>query len=257
MARISWDGSSRGVYETGLDRGVLYPKNGIGVPWNGLTKVEGRSKPGQQDSLYYEGQRYDINVEKSENASRVGAYTYPEEMNELAGFYRDGFGMVYGEQPPEFFSMSYRTRVTDGHKIHVLLNQKATFVEPSRNTIAAIPSAVEFNWDLIGAPIVDLAKPTSYVIIDSRYVPPSIYLNIEAALYGDESESASMVRFLDMLRDIAFSEDGFLITRNDGAEWTIIGPDDHISVEDGIFQIQDITHEYLAPGEYRIHAKEI
>ncbi len=43
MTRLVWDQLGDRVYETGLDRGVLYFTDGGGVPWNGLTSVEERS----------------------------------------------------------------------------------------------------------------------------------------------------------------------------------------------------------------------
>ena len=45
MARLEWDADSKRLYEVGVDRGVLYPRNsedgnyGAGVAWNGLTNV--------------------------------------------------------------------------------------------------------------------------------------------------------------------------------------------------------------------------
>ncbi len=40
MAVLTWDGIGQKFYETGLDRGVLYQEDGVGVPWNGLTAVD-------------------------------------------------------------------------------------------------------------------------------------------------------------------------------------------------------------------------
>ena len=44
MARLVWDKTGERFYETGVDRGVLYPiqEGGVyskGVAWNGLTAV--------------------------------------------------------------------------------------------------------------------------------------------------------------------------------------------------------------------------
>ena len=43
MAKLVWDETGKRLYETGVDRGVLYPQvSGAypnGVAWNGLTGV--------------------------------------------------------------------------------------------------------------------------------------------------------------------------------------------------------------------------
>ena len=35
---VKWDTIGERRFETGVDRGVLYPTSGMGVPWNGLTE---------------------------------------------------------------------------------------------------------------------------------------------------------------------------------------------------------------------------
>lgn len=253
---MEWDGQSAGVYQTGLDRGVLYPRNGAGVAWNGLSKVEERKTGGKLTPTYYEGGRYDIEAAPYEMGARIGAYTYPDELDELVGYVRDSYGILYGEQEPDYFSLSYRTRITDGYQIHVLLNQKAIPVDVTRNTTTDTPSPIEFLWDTQGVPDHGLTVPTSYVVLDSRHIPREIMRVLEIALYGSEDSDPSMSNFLWLLRNIVYSEEEFVIVDSNASEWTILGPEDKIHIRNQEFEIQDIDHEYIAEGEYRLYDRK-
>ena len=51
--KIVWDAEGERLFETGVDRGVLYPIDetgayGAGVPWNGLTSVSKAQKVGNR-----------------------------------------------------------------------------------------------------------------------------------------------------------------------------------------------------------------
>ncbi len=56
MPGIVWDKVGDRVYETGLEKGVLYLPDGSAVPWNGLTSIieqfDKNSSP-----VYYDGMK--------------------------------------------------------------------------------------------------------------------------------------------------------------------------------------------------------
>ena len=62
MSRIEWDKAGEKFYETGVDRGVLYPQNSDGtyaqgVGWNGLTSVNQSPSGGDANDLYADNTR--------------------------------------------------------------------------------------------------------------------------------------------------------------------------------------------------------
>ena len=61
--KIVWDAEGERLFETGVDRGVLYPIDetgayGIGVPWNGLTSVSESPEGGEPNPIYADNQKY-------------------------------------------------------------------------------------------------------------------------------------------------------------------------------------------------------
>ena len=60
---LKWDDTGTRIYETGTDRGVLYPidANGaypLGVAWNGLTGVTEKPTGGDETALYANNSKY-------------------------------------------------------------------------------------------------------------------------------------------------------------------------------------------------------
>lgn len=51
MAELVWGGNGQRYFETGIDRGVLYPRVGPGVPWNGLTGISEKPDGGTPSLL--------------------------------------------------------------------------------------------------------------------------------------------------------------------------------------------------------------
>lgn len=52
MARLNWGVVAERFFETGVDHGVLYTGDGIGVPWNGLTSVNETPTGGDPAGLH-------------------------------------------------------------------------------------------------------------------------------------------------------------------------------------------------------------
>ena len=54
MAVLEWDKVGDRFYQTGVDHGVLYLKDGRVVPWNGLTSIEDNTNA-ELKSYYLDG----------------------------------------------------------------------------------------------------------------------------------------------------------------------------------------------------------
>ena len=70
MTKIHWDGSGERLYETGVDRGVLYKPNNSGVytngvPWNGLVSVTESPSGAESSAQYADNLKY-LNLTSAE-----------------------------------------------------------------------------------------------------------------------------------------------------------------------------------------------
>lgn len=202
MTRLEWDRLEDRNYEDGLDRGVLYPRNGRGVAWNGLDKVEEKRTNGDLEPRYYEGEKFDLLSDPAEFGARVSAYTYPDVIDTLTGFYVDKFGITYdGAVSSDFFSLSYRTKVNGSgdYKLHVLFNLKAKPVDLTRNTSKNTPAPILFSWDVEGVPERIMGMNVTRVIFDTRITDRDLLKTLEDKLYGTETRESSFIEFLEYL----------------------------------------------------------
>ena len=200
MARLEWDKTGERFYETGTDRGVLYPTTdggeyGNGVPWNGLTAVTESPSGAEATALYADNTKYLSLMSVEEFGATLEAYTYPDEFAECDGSASIATGVVIGQQERKSFGLSYRTKVGNdiegddlGYKIHIIYGVKASPSEKSYATINDSPEAVTFSWELTTTPVnVAGFKPTASITIDSTKANPTDLASLEAILYGDES----------------------------------------------------------------------
>ncbi len=105
-----WDRVGDRVYETGLDKGVLYLPDGSAVPWNGLTAIIEQFNK-ESSSVYYDGMKISDLVVLGEFAASMKAVTYPDEFVELEGLGSPRGGLFFGDQRPQTFGLCYRTQI--------------------------------------------------------------------------------------------------------------------------------------------------
>ena len=85
MSKLKWDQINERLYETGVNKGVLYlqedgtyPK---GVAWNGLTGVTESPSGAEATALYADNIKY-LNLTSAEEfEGTIEAYMYPDEFN--------------------------------------------------------------------------------------------------------------------------------------------------------------------------------
>jgi hypothetical protein len=261
MTVLEWDQVGDRIYQTGVDRGVLYLKDGTVVPWNGLTSVEDGTSS-ELTSYYLDGVKILDHVTPGDYQGKLSAYTYPEEFDSVLGISSFGPGLSVYEQPAKSFNLSYRTRIGNdqdpdfGYKIHLLYNLKAT---PDSQTFESLQDQVvpgEFSWSLTGAPTIytiDGVKPAVHISVDSRTTEPGLLETLEGILYG---HGVTLPRFPTMLEiRLMFGEVGglFIVDNGDGT-WTAIDPsDDFIDMLDTeTFQIAHANVTILDADTYTI-----
>lgn len=205
MATIQWDEVGKRFYETGVDRGVLYVQGRSGayekgVPWNGLTSVAENPSGGEASAQYADNIKYLNLISAEEFGCTIQAFTYPEEFGICDGSAMPTKGVHLGQQPRRSFGFSWRTLVGNdvegsehAYKIHLVYGAMAAPSEKSYQTVNDSPEAMNFSWSVTTTPVaVKGFKPTAHVTIDTRVLAPEKLEEIEAQLYGDETNEPTL-----------------------------------------------------------------
>ena len=200
--RLEWDKSGERLYETGIEKGVLYPiSNGqyqSGVAWNGLTAFTESPSGAENTDLYADNIKY-LSMQSAETfGGTIEAYMYPDEFAECDGSANVAAGVTIGQQTRKGFGFCYRTKVgndTDGNehgdKIHIVYGCKCSPSEKNYQTINDSPDAITFSWEVNSTPVnVTNHKPTSCLVIDTTKISEAALTAIEDALYGKNGEDA-------------------------------------------------------------------
>jgi hypothetical protein len=260
MARITWDQEADRIYQTGLDRGVLYLDD-TGYPWNGLTSFDDQSSQDTQQ-VYFEGLPA-INIPVvGDITAKLKAFTYPDEFAQCLGQVEVEPGLIVDNQNGRPFNLSFRTLVGNAsvgtqlaYKIHILYNLVAQPGAVSYDTIDDKNPLVEFEWGVIGKPsIFDGHSPTAYIIADSRDLLPVDLVQLETILYGDITSDPYLPP-MDELFEILESTFQILITDHGDGSWTATGSDEFITMTNPTtFQITDVTGGYDSATQYHIES---
>lgn len=216
MAKLVWNEAGKRLYETGVDRGVLYVSDGNGgykkgVVWNGLVSVNESPSGAEATPLYAGNVKYVELMSNEEFGASIEAYTYPEEFEQCDGSAELADGITIGQQPRKSFGLCYRTKIGNdtagdehGYKIHLIYGAKAAPTEKSYTTINDSPEAITFSWEITTTPIeVAGHKPTATLTIDSTKVSPTTLAAIENKLYGDTTGEATLPTPAEILALIA------------------------------------------------------
>ena len=201
MSRITWDDTSKRLYETGVKMGVLYPiqPEGTytkGVAWNGLTAVTESPSGAEATALYADDIKYLNLMSNEEFGATIEAYTYPDEFAECDGSAALAKGVMIGQQKRKTFGLCYRTTLGNdvegndyGYKLHLVYGCLAAPSEKAYSTINDSPEAITFSWEVSTTPVaVTGFKPTSQITIDSTKVDASKLSSLENILYGTNAD---------------------------------------------------------------------
>ena len=195
--RLKWDQAGERLYETGVDRGVLYPitngSYGTGVAWNGLTAVNDTPSGGEVTKLYADNLDYLSLMSVEELGLSVEAYTYPDEFAECDGSAAIATGVTIGQQTRKHFGFIYRSLIgndedgTDyGYKLHIVFDCLASPSEKQHSTVNDSPEATSLSWDFSTSKVEvgDTGKFTACVEIDSTKVDSTKLTQLEDWIYG-------------------------------------------------------------------------
>ena len=198
MAVLKWDQTGEKLYETGVQKGVLYPMDGAiygkGVAWNGLTAVNETPSGAESTKLYADDIKY-LDIRSAEEfGATIEAYSSPDEFDACDGTAELADGVNIGQQNRKGFGFCYRSTIGNdteynnyGYKIHIIYGLTAAPSERSYSSVNDSPETATLSWEVSSTPVsVAGFKPTSIVTINSKKINPQALKEIEDALYGTE-----------------------------------------------------------------------
>lgn len=203
---LTWDGTGEKKWETGVDRGVLYPTTtggayGEGVAWNGLTSVNENPSGAEENKHYADNIKYASIFSAEDYGCTIEAYTSPKEFDACDGTAEIATGVSVSQQSRKVFGFSYRTLIGSdvadagdaGYKIHLVYGCKASPSGKDRGTINESPEPTQFSWEVTTTPVnVTGMKPTAHLVIDSTRADATKLKAFEKILYGTGSTAARL-----------------------------------------------------------------
>lgn len=200
MTRLNWDARGERFFETGVDRGVLYVGNNVGVAWPGLISVGENPSGGEPRPYYIDGVKY-LNLSSAEEfQATIAAFSSPKEFGVCDGEAAIQNGLFVTQQPRKAFNFSYRTQIGNdiegkahGYKIHLVYNALAGPSSRTNSTVASETEPGSLSWEITTLPpSLTGRKPTSHFVIDSRSTPKGLLNAIEDILYGSAAAQPRM-----------------------------------------------------------------
>lgn len=209
--KLVWDQDGQKLYETGVDRGVLFPYDtdayGAGVAWNGLINVNESPSGAEPTALWADNRKYLELISTEEFGFTIEAYMSPEEFDACDGSIELAPGVFAGQQNRKSFGFSYRTLIgndaegTDyGYKIHLVYGAKAKPSSRDNATVNDSPEAMTLSWECSTTPVdVPNGKPTAHVVIDSTKVGAEKIAALEEMLYGSDSADPKLPTITELI----------------------------------------------------------
>ena len=202
--KLVWDAVGDKRYERGVSKGVLFPTKSdgsydVGVAWNGLTNVNESPDGGEATDMWADNIKYGTLRSVENHKGSIEAYTYPDEFAECDGNAEPVSGLRLGQQTRKPFGLSYRTEIGSdsnpelGYKIHLVYGATASPSEKTHETVNDSSDISPISWDYETVPVaVDGYKPVAHLEIDSTKVDPTKLAQLEAKLYGSETEDPKL-----------------------------------------------------------------
>lgn len=202
MSKIVWDAIGERLYETGVDRGVVYPQVAGAYPagegWNGLTNVTLSPSGAEASPLYANNHKYLNLMSVEELAGSIEAYMFPDSFAACNGLADVVEGVRVGQQKRVPFGFTFRTLIgsdtegtAHGYKITIVYGALASPSESANATVNADPEAKTMSWGFTTTPVEMTGfEPTASIEIDSTKVDSAKLKALEEALYGTADKEA-------------------------------------------------------------------
>lgn len=204
MAKLTWDKVGEKLYETGVDRTVLFPMSAgtyeKGVAWSGITAINESPSGAEATKIYADNIVYGVMLSPEEDALTIEAFTYPDEYAKCIGEAELGVGVTVKQQNRSHYGLAYRSLIGNddegtkhGYKIHIFYDCVSASSEDSNATINDSPEQKTFSWSVTTIPVpIDGMDPAACIIIDSTKVAEAKLKAIEDLLYGTDGAEPTM-----------------------------------------------------------------
>lgn len=207
MTKLVWNQAGERIFETGVDRGVLFVGDGPGVPWNGLISVTESPSGAEANHQYAGNNKYLTLMSEEEFGGTIEAFTYPEEFEACDGTANIN-GIAINQQSRAPFAFAYRTLKGNdivgssfGYKINLVFDAQAAPTEVQYSSTDDAPEALTFAWEFTTSPVTIDTLSFSKMTFDSTKVHPAIMQMIENDLYGTPTTPSKMPT-LEWLRSV-------------------------------------------------------
>lgn len=202
--KLQWDQIGEKLYETGVDRGVVYPQVSgaypAGAAWNGLINVTLSPSGAEASPLYANNHKYLNLISVEELGGSIEAYTHPDEFAECNGLAEVTTGVRIGQQKRKAFGFCFRSLIGNddegtsyGYKLHLVYGCLASPSENANATVNDSPEAKTMSWEFTTTPVeVTGFEPTASIEIDSTAVDKEKLAALEAVLYGSGDTEARL-----------------------------------------------------------------
>lgn len=202
--KLQWDQDTKRKYETGVDRGVIYPMvEGAypkGAAWDGLTKVSESPSGAEPTALWANNQKYGELMSAEQFGGTIEAYIYPEEFAECNGLREAVKGVRVSQQTRVPFGMTYRNIIGNdtkgnayGYRLHFVYGAKAKPASKDRSTTNDSPEAGTMSFEFSTTPCkIKGFEPSAHIEIDSTTVDAEKLAALEAVIYGSGDTEARL-----------------------------------------------------------------
>lgn len=240
IARLNWTDVS---VLSGLERGVFYPSEGSGVPWDGLVEISEVPTEAVSHAVYLDGSKKQDRRSQEHFSGKIKAYSYPDQ------FYSD----ILVQRRPKTFGLSWRVDQGDTYELHLVYN---ALISP-QSYIHQQSDFETFDWNFTTLPIpiesqLSNASRTSHLIVETSVAYSWTIEALENVLYGTDSETSRLPSPNEVFQ--IFEENSILIVVDNGdGTFTVTGPDEAIVMLDSItFEITWPSAVYITADRYRI-----
>jgi hypothetical protein len=202
MSKLKWDQIGERLYETGVDRGVVYPQVAgaypAGAAWNGLTNVTLTPSGAEATPLYANNHKYLNLMSVEELGGTIEAFMYPDEFAACNGEAALATGVRLGQQKRTAFGLCFRSLIGNdtegtayGYKLHLVYGCLAAPSENANSTVNDSPEGKTMSWEFTTTPVeIEGFEPSASIEIDSTAVDAEKLAALEAILYGTEEKEA-------------------------------------------------------------------
>ena len=164
MSKLTWDDVSKRLYETGVDRGVVYVQEEGAYPkgeaWNGLISSTITPSGAEPTALWANNRKYLNLMSAEEVGGTIEAYTYPESFALCNGEVEAVKGVRLGQQKRAVFGFTFRNLIgndTDGnshgYKLHLIYGAQCSPSENANTTVNDSPEAKTMSWEYTTTPV--------------------------------------------------------------------------------------------------------